>query len=58
MFSKTGNTTISGNLTINGDTVELNSDNVNIKNNTILLNSKETSNKISNNVAGLRAISE
>lgn len=53
MFSKTGNTTISGNLTINGDTVELNSDNVNIKNNTILLNSKETSNKISNNVAGL-----
>lgn len=53
MFSKTGNTTISGNLTINGDTVELNSNNVNIKNNTILLNSKETSNKISNNVAGL-----
>lgn len=53
MFSKTGNTTISGNLTINGNTVELNSDNVNIKNNTILLNSKETSNKISSNVAGL-----
>lgn len=53
MFGKTGNTTISGNLTINGDTVELNSDNVNVKNNTILLNSKETSNKISNNVAGL-----
>lgn len=53
MISKIGDTIVSGNLDIISSNTELNSDNVNIKNNTILLNSKETSNKISNNIAGL-----
>ena len=53
MFSKTGDTIVSGNLDIISSNTEINSDDINIKNNIIILNSKETSNKVSNNVAGL-----
>lgn len=53
MFSKTGDTVVSGNLDIISSNTEINSDDINIKNNIIILNSKETSNKVSNNVAGL-----
>ena len=54
MISKIGgNTTVSGNFNIISDNAEINSDNINIKNNIIMLNSKETSNKVSNDIAGL-----
>lgn len=53
MISKIGDTIVSGNLDIISSNTEINSDNINIKNNIIILNSKETSNKVSNNIAGL-----
>lgn len=53
MISKIGDTIVSGNLDIISSNTEINSDDINIKNNIIILNSKETSNKVSNNIAGL-----
>lgn len=53
MISKIGDTIVSGNLDIISNNTEINSDDINIKNNIIILNSKETSNKVSNNIAGL-----
>ena len=52
-MSKTGNTIVNGNLNIQGSNTEFNSDAVKIKDNIITLNSKETSNKISNGKAGI-----
>lgn len=52
-MSKTGNTIVNGNLNIQGSNTEFNSDAIKIKDNIITLNSKETSNKISNGKAGI-----
>lgn len=52
-MSKIGNTIVNGNLNIQGSNTEFNSDAIKIKDNIITLNSKETSNKISNGKAGI-----
>ena len=52
-MSKTGNIIVNGNLNIQGSNTEFNSDAIKIKDNIITLNSKETSNKISNGKAGI-----
>ena len=51
--TKIKNLTVDGDFTINGATTEINSDTVQIKDNIITLNSKETSNKVSKSKAGL-----
>ena len=51
--TKIYNLNVDGNFSTNGATTELNSDTIKIKNNIITVNSKETSNKISKNKAGI-----
>lgn len=51
--TKINNLNIEGNFFVNGKTTEINSDILQIKNNIVTLNSKETSNKVSKGKAGL-----
>lgn len=52
-MSKTGNTIVDGNLKVSGSNTEINSTELKIKDNILTLNSQETSNKISKNMAGI-----